>query len=558
MLLLVGCAPRLLEVEPVEGSARGGQTVTFSGARLPEDPVVRFGEVEATVLSADREVIEVVLPPGVAGTVAVEVTGGRDRLATTFTYLPLELLFVEAPPHYLPEEPGSFVSVAAGDGDGDGLDEIALLEDSGRLALWRNTGLGALAQDAPVAGSVGGMVWVNLLNDGSSALFVCHDSGEVARLPELGLIAPADDEACTGARAADLDGDGVDEVIELREAGVRVWRVTDGGLARFDDTAEDAESCGELEGDGICEVSEGIAELTLPDGGSTWLTLPIPALDRLDEGLSLTFRGGPAYLTAVGASGGVATMLLESAEDWETRQTPPLREWTGVLPGRSLSSLSLTISGSQTTLELDEVLLRLGDGGAVLIADFATHPLEVALEGVRDVVAVEGGAVLGTASGAVLLDVDEDGIRRVSDSRLPGADCDVGALGTPDIDGDAVRELFIACADGQDRLYRTDGAGHWFDDTAGSLPVDAAAGGGVAVVDLDLDGLHDVVIANTGGVDRLYRADFGVLRDLTTRLSLEAAEDIGVIATDVEGDGDRDLLLVQGGGAPSRLFILSE
>ncbi|MFT4976849.1 MAG: hypothetical protein ACI8S6_002754, partial [Myxococcota bacterium] len=425
-----------------------------------------------------------------------------------------------------------------------------------------NTGQGAFVDDTPqdiLAPS--GIAWLG--PDGAARLFACYESGEAARLLEAdgtgSALPPLDRDACTGARLLDLDGDGTDEVAELREDGVRVWRVTDDGLARWSPAGEDTDSCGTVWGKGSCEVSGGVARLEGTDG-TVLLTMPMPAIPRDDDGLTLTLRGGPVTLTVASQTGSASWTLPGTGGEWKTLTTPPLQMWRGSpLGSPPLTTLTLILdTTAAAALELDSASLRLADGGQALIDDFTFWPVELEVAGSQDILAVTGGAVVATGSGLALFEVDEQGIRQAPDSRLPDPGCQIGGLGGPDLDGDGIVELYVSCMDGQDRLYRTDGQGRWFDDTAAAMPVDDADGRGVTAADLDLDGLDEVVVTSFDGVTRLYHAVDGRLQDWTPRLSLTPSDNISAIATDVEGDGDLDLLLIQGAADPSRLFVQVE
>lgn len=123
------------------------------------------------------------------------------------------------------------------------------------------------------------------------------------------------------------------------------------------------------------------------------------------------------------------------------------------------------------------------------------------------------------------------------------------------MDGDGTEELFVACDQEQDRLLRTDEHGYWFDDTTASLPLELAAASGALAVDLDLDGLPELIVPSDGDVTRFYQSDGERFVDRTPDLSLAVGDDVAALANDIDGDGDLDLLLPANAGN-SRLYVM--
>jgi hypothetical protein len=140
-------------------------------------------------------------------------------------------------------------------------------------------------------------------------------------------------------------------------------------------------------------------------------------------------------------------------------------------------------------------------------------------------------------------------------SHLPGA---IAALATGDVDGDGAID-FVVTGDGQDRLFLNDGAGHFFDATVESMPVDASKGTSIVMVDLDRDRHPDLLIGNDGAETRLYLNDgAGRFLDNTPLLPILADPTIWVGAADLDGDADADLLILNAAPAPARLYLSVE
>ena len=125
-----------------------------------------------------------------------------------------------------------------------------------------------------------------------------------------------------------------------------------------------------------------------------------------------------------------------------------------------------------------------------------------------------------------------------------------------DLDGDSDPDVVVGNQDEPTRLYRNDGAGRFTEVTTGSgIALSAQVQTGV-VLDYDGDGLPDLYLACLNDRNRLYRN----LGNLTFQ---EVGEDAGaavsglnmqVLAFDYDADSDPDLYVVRDGREPNVLL----
>ena len=127
-----------------------------------------------------------------------------------------------------------------------------------------------------------------------------------------------------------------------------------------------------------------------------------------------------------------------------------------------------------------------------------------------------------------------------------------------DFDGDGDLDLAVAVEFGPNRLLENDGTGHFSDVSAGRLPRVSRDSEDIAVADLDGDGLPDLVFATEDDRrDELYLSDGeGGFTDASARM-LEAAGSApaasnAVLALDLDADGLTDLLF--GNAGPNHLY----
>ncbi|MBD3368511.1 MAG: T9SS type A sorting domain-containing protein [Candidatus Eisenbacteria bacterium] len=134
-----------------------------------------------------------------------------------------------------------------------------------------------------------------------------------------------------------------------------------------------------------------------------------------------------------------------------------------------------------------------------------------------------------------------------------------GGIAWADYDGDGDQDVYVANADGVNRLFRNDG-GTFTDVTAAPLD-DAGVGMGVSWGDYDGDGDHDLYLVNDGA-NRLFRNDAGTFADATAAPLDDPGEGYGVSWVDYDLDGDLDLFVANNGtnrlyenNVPGRAFF---
>lgn len=574
-------------LRPTRGSARGGVEVCVWGPGMGQAAQLWFGDHARPVDRTGENEACSTTAPGLAGAVEVhvELPGALRLAAGVYSVEPLELAFAEAPPHYAPPPTGDLVSGLVADLDDDGLDDILTLDATGTVATWRSVGTGALVDGGPVEpqGPVGGLALVE--GDGAPRVFLCHTSGEAPRLVDLdagglhGEVGTSPPEAadCTGAAAVDLEGDGADEVIELRADGsARLWAIEDGVLVpALALEAVPLDDCPAVEHPPEttteCAVFGGVASLVV-DGGEAAFVHSLPAFDRRDDGFLLELGGGVDRVEVTDDAGTVWTWVPEGVgSDGAVYRvvSPPVSSWERAegrlrptLPLRTLAVVALAPTGTRRTeLRWGGGALRLKDGGEVPVARFESWPPDLVGE-LRDAASVDTDGdglpelVLATASGPALLEQVDGALVPASSGRLSAVGCDARAVRVVDVDGDGRDELFFTCS-GQDLLFRGDGAGHYFEDSAASLPVDAGDGQGVVAPDLDLDGLPELVIATWDGVDRLYHGSGQRFEDWSARLGIRPGPGTTPLALDLDADRDLDLVVLQGDGLPARVLMMT-
>jgi len=661
-LLAVGCsdgAPSaLLSVFPPSGSARGGEEVAILGAGFAEPLLVRFGELETTeILSVTAAEVRVVTPASVAGGVDVVVETGDGEQATAtgaFTYLPLDLSFAEAPPHYLPDLTGLDVAgAAAADFDLDGDTDVVVGVRDGASRLLANSGYGEFA-DTSVTDVVGGsslairtwdsdtraVVAEDFDLDGDVDVLACNGGGQMSQLfvnrdgeafveSFADLVRP-DGDACVAAAAADINGDGWTDVVQIGHDGsasspyhLRVLMNRLSSEAHWFEFATDLEPSAIVEDDPVGAVGievEGTAAvfgLTVEQAasgtgagklsydlaaaaGTLYYGLAAPAVDDLPEAIALQFLGdgsdlevglyvldaeGERYSTFLGTSAGTTWESFRVTDP--TLGSPYGGDADGVfdLPPNTVGiAVSSSAAGAVGDLFIDDIRLETADGRIYVVEDFERPAYELAwadsMSSIADLDADGDGdrdlvlSSLDSAEARYLRLLTNRGDPNASPATataevhfttsdtpsLPQVPDPVAHVLAMDIDADGAEDLLAVAQGGQDRLLLNDGSGHFFDDSFVAMPVDWSDGMSAASADLDLDGLHDLVIANWGAVNRLYVNDGdGGYDDQTPDMPLYDRHTSHVLLFDADGDGDRDVFeLNNGEGEAPGLFVSVE
>lgn len=217
----------------------------------------------------------------------------------------------------------------------------------------------------------------------------------------------------------------------------------------------------------------------------------------------------------------------------------------------------------------------------VVVEPPVEHVDVVSQEVVVDVLTVDQGmpADLGPADAAYdvvePMDIPEpEDIFEVTETqpetRFPQGQYDGRYLVSSDFDLDGDADLFLSTGPGQGHLLLLNwGNGYFVDASADRLPENSDDGAGVALGDINGDGMDDIVVANrnAGGDDpgqtRIWLSSPGTVFAVPPEPLLPAVEEEGgaVALADIDNDGDPDLVttaLLSSDGFNVKLYLLEE
>lgn len=355
------------------------------------------------------------------------------------------------------------------------------------------------------------------------------------------------DPAAPVAAAAlgDFDGDGDPDLVTCA-AAVPCRLLRNDGRGNFIDSPES--KSGPRFPDGMPDT-RALAAADFDGDGALDLFLGVGA-----EGPGVVYRndGAASFSDALTLNTDADPVTVAIAGDVDGDGKPDL-----LIANDTADSIPLRVHLNRSTRS--KIAFELAEDGMIPERDWIVSAMTLADvdgDGAPDLLLSTPGAADGI--GARLLLGGKTGFHEAL-NRLPSAVMgDVRAFAVGDVNGDGAPDI-IAVGSGRDRLFLNDGSGHFFDATAGALPLDASPGTSVALVDLDRDRDLDLVIGNAGAETRLYLNDgTGRFFDHTPLLPIRSDATVWVGAADVDGDADEDILILNGGAGPSRLYLSVE
>ena len=317
--------------------------------------------------------------------------------------------------------------------------------------------------------------------------------------------------AAVEAHVADVDGDGLDDLIRARAADgaldLDVARATgDGGwhapfaaVLPHASLADWASAAGDVTGDGRADLvvrwrdASGVGRLTAwvsSLGGAAWIAGPTLALDDAALASVAGERALGVLLGDVTGDGRADAVIVDAIDAWRIRVASADGR------GGGASQRALVLARDNWIDAPPELVVRAATPPALLLADLDG-------DGASDLVLVEHR---GAATR----------IRTVRADRTGGLGPDVrehelGVLATHwaagDFDGDG-RDDLLACALGEHnvaQVLRSDGAG-WREGPVSVHPAQGWAGYRPLVLDVDGDGRADVAWNELGALNRTYVA----------------------------------------------------
>ncbi|MCB1762196.1 MAG: VCBS repeat-containing protein, partial [Gammaproteobacteria bacterium] len=241
----------------------------------------------------------------------------------------------------------------------------------------------------------------------------------------------------------------------------------------------------------------------------------------------------------------------------------------GRLPAQVGESMALGIADIDADGDLDVVvanrdglnLLLINDGSGVFSDEtgargvtgidptFALSLVDVDGDGSDDIFFANRGA-----PNRLLINNGLGWFTDESNTRLPVGTGQSNGTAFSDIDGDGDQDILVADGANGLRLLLNDGVGHFTDETVGRLPIYAGFSVKVGIIDVEPDGVPDLLVL-FGDSTRLYVNDgTGKFSDETISLvPANSQRGFGLAVLDLDNDLDQDFL-VAAPGTQNRLL----
>lgn len=410
--------------------------------------------------------------------------------------------------------PSPLAAAAAGDVDGDGLDDLVAVHTDGSISVLRSVGGGRLATVwtrssgclDPLA-----VAAADFDGDGSLDLAVSTTDGRVTLLPGDGTggfaLGDGIDASATGTTmaAADLDGDGRPELLVADRAGSQVHALRfDGGVPAVASTiplmdSPSAVAVADLQGDGMVDVITG------HDGAlvMSWAW-----------GLGDGSFAAPGRVTTPTTTDRIVPADIDGDGFTDVVAADPKSTLTRVLGGPSGELGDPTFSFVVGNL-LSYVLVDLGDDGL-------PEQVSVAPTGVSVAAGLPGGE-LGMAEPEPLPDMHTD-LRFVLRARL---------------DEDSIPDVLVVGDHITTMARLGDGAGSL---RSGSSVLDGyAEWASIEVGDFDEDGLPDLVVNADQDIRVLHSDGAGNLLPGAVIAPLQVLRN-PLATADLDADGHLDVV----------------
>ncbi|MFH1436097.1 MAG: FG-GAP-like repeat-containing protein, partial [Pseudomonadota bacterium] len=508
---------------------RGGEEVAIKGRGFDEGTRVVFGDAAAAQVElVSGEEIRAVTPPATAGAVDLFVLEGEedeDVLEKGFAFEPLDLRFVEVPPHAFPGmETLSIAAAVVGDFDMDADPDILVAVSGEESRLLLNNSAGNFTDST---------------QEGQE-----EDEADASEDEDAGVEDVYEDPAVDGEDApADVEDVEEEEAVPVDpDSRLPGWTYDTRAVAVFD-----------FDGDGdldifVCNGPDASNKYFANDGTAHFVNKTRDALPEDEDDCTA------AVALDVDGDGKQDVVTANNvASVTEDNEFPQIRVYLNEGRG-SGSPAEFEVDDQADIPQRSEVVASLAaaDVNGDAVPDLVLSHLQA-----DDGVTVR---VLINRSGETAPDSTSSiKFTYAGADELPSPPGPVSHVAAGDVDGDGDVDIVALSTDGQDRLLVNDGSGHFFDDSFSSMPVDRVDGRFAALADMDMSGVSDIVIANWGAQNRLYlHRDPGDFIDKTPALPMHGDRSVVALVLDAEGDGDLDIVFINGGGDESRLYLSVE